>query len=91
MDARKEHDRAAANHHEKCCPKVGLFQHQRRGDHDDHHGYKDPKRVGFAVQWQPVVIGSEEHHDGDLCQFRRLKHHKAEVDPALGPHADFAE
>ncbi len=71
-------------------PKVGLAQHEGRGDQDERDRRQKPDWARCAFGGEPIIIGGEGQNEGNLHQLGRLQPHEPKVDPTLRPHADAA-
>ena len=89
-DAGEEHHRAAAGEKQDRGAEVRLLHDERDRHHDEEERQDHPEEPRDLLRREPVVVGGERHHQGDLHHLGGLDLDRAEVDPALRAHADHA-
>ena len=89
-DAGEEHHHPGAGEEQDRGAEVGLLEDEGDRQGGQHQGQDEPERAGDLGRVEAVVVGGERHDERDLHQLGRLELDRAEVDPALGAHADLA-
>ena len=87
--SQKQHARAA-DKKQHCSTEIRLSEHEIGRDHD-HRGRHDQHQRPREILGRTAMAETRQsEHEADLHQFGRLKLEGADIDPALGAHADLA-